>query len=274
MDSIKDKYLNEGYTLVWHDEFDGDTLNTEDWNVELHEPGWVNEELQRYTALEDGNIELGNGSLYLKPHYEGAASGGDIRADVNDKKLVITSGRITTQNKHDFKYGRFEARVKVPRGKGYLPAFWLMATDEPFYGQWPRCGEIDIMEVMGHETDKSYHTIHYGYNAAEGHRENQGSLTLDGGDFADDYHVFRLDWEEKSLTWYVDDKKVFSTSDWFSGEDENKRLPYPAPFDQNFYIILNLAVGGSWVGYPDDEAFSHMNKDSFAVDYVRVYQHN
>ena len=310
--SYADKYSDEGYSLVWNDEFEGDSLSTSDWNVELHEPGWVNSELQRYTSLDEGNIEVKNGKLSIKPHVTeteeeneeteeeveekvthisfdvnvgddkqdsetialqvnfgkiddseaGTAaatvklsnisltedgeellkntsfSGGDnwscgfndpgkgscsyedgkaiieiensgdqnwhIQLQQNGLKLEsghtykfemdavasadrmveislldpdngydwyggsketiegsaiaggssassgkreITSGRITTQNKHDFTYGRFEARAKVPSGKGYLPAFWLMATDEGLYGQWPKCGEIDIMEV-------------------------------------------------------------------------------------------------------------------------------
>ncbi len=430
--SVADKYSDEGYKLVWNDEFDGGTLNTSDWNVEKHEPGWVNSELQRYTGLDEGNIEVKDGSLFIKPHVEGklpetssensksekkinkvefdldvsgqntsdtialqvnfgkiddtaegnaaatveisdislkdedgnellrntdftdgsdwycgiseTAKGSykyedgkailviDNAGDANwhyqlqqsDLKLEkgkkyhfsmdtsastdrmveislldpahgyawyggskaklegsaeeasgdlkITSGRITTQNKHDFTYGRFEARAKVPTGKGYLPAFWLMATDEGLYGQWPRCGEIDIMEVMGQETEKSYHTIHYGYNSGNGHKENQGNKVLKDGNFADEYHVFRVDWDPGKITWYVDDEQVFTTDDWYTGADEAGQLTYPAPFDQNFYIILNLAVGGSWVKNPDSATYSHMNQDKYEVDYVRVYQ--
>ena len=436
--SFEDKYSDEGYSLVWNDEFEGDSLNTSDWNVEQHEPGWVNSELQRYTALDEGNIEVKNGKLSLKPHVtetetseekeeeetveekvtnvsfdfdfsaedshsialqvnfgkisslgdagvapatvkvsnislvdttedeqilsdrdfkngqwncgfnspgEGTCSfedgkavieiknsgdenwhiqlqqsGLELKKDHNYKfsmdavasadrgvevsvldpdngwawyggtaatiegsaisgggsssssKREITSGRITTQNKHDFTYGRFEARAKVPSGKGYLPAFWLMATDEGLYGQWPKCGEIDIMEVMGQDTSKSYHTIHYGYSAGSGHKENQGSKTLSENDFADDYHVFRMDWEPGKITWFVDDEQVYTTNDWYTGADEASQLTYPAPFDQDFYVILNLAVGGSWVGYPTDEVYEHMNEDSYDVDYVRVYQ--
>ena len=436
-DDVKDKYLDEGYELKWNDEFDGDSLNLNDWNVEKHEPGWVNSELQRYTGIGEGNIEVKDGKMYIKPHVEEVKDGessepeeekithvsfeftvgddkktsesialqvnfgkiddsdaGNAKAKVklsnislvdtaDDSELVrngsfsngddwycgitspaegsykyedgsvlldieksgdanwnyqlqqsglkleqghtyrfsmdavadadrmvevslldpdngydwyagtkatieksamggaagagsskreITSGRITTQGLHDFTYGRFEARAKVPEGKGYLPAFWLMATDEGLYGQWPKCGEIDIMEVMGQDVSKSYHTIHYGYSAGSGHKENQGSKVLNDGSFADDYHTYRVDWEPGLITWYVDDEKVYSTNDWYTGSDDNNQVTYPAPFDQDFYIILNLAVGGSWVGYPDDSVYEHMNDDSYAVDYVRVYQ--
>ena len=435
-DSVNDKYSDEGYSLVWNDEFDGDSLNTSDWNVERHEPGWVNSELQRYTGLDEGNIEVKNGKLYIKPNVveseeeeqkeeveekitkvdfdfsvgddkessdtialqvnfgkiedseagtaaatvrlsnislvdeetgdellkntsfkdgdnwsygatspaEGtceytdgsailqidksgeqnwhiqlqqggiklesghsykfamyATSSADrmvevslldpengyswyggskatiekseaLSKDRSSKSREITSGRITTQGLHDFTYGRFEARAKVPEGKGYLPAFWLMASDEGLYGQWPKCGEIDIMEVMGQDTSKSYHTIHYGYNAGSGHKENQGTKVIANNGYSDEYHLFRVDWEPGNITWYVDNEKVYSTRDWYTGQDEASQLTYPAPFDQNFYIILNLAVGGSWVGYPDDAVYEHMNDDSYAVDYVRVYQ--
>ncbi len=434
-EGFANKYSDEGYSLVWNDEFDGGSLNTSDWNVEQHEPGWVNSELQRYTSLDEGNIQVKDGKLSLKPHVTETESTDDNDAQVEEKvtnvsfdfsfdaedsdtiavqlnfgkidslgdagvaqatvklsnlslvdteddtqiftdrnfenggwscgisapgkgsysfedgkaviniedsgdanwniqlqqtgiklqqghhykfsadavantdrgievsvldpekgwawyggatatiegsaisggtsssgKREITSGRITTQNKHDFTYGRFEARAKVPAGKGYLPAFWLMATDEGLYGQWPKCGEIDIMEVMGQDTSKSYHTIHYGYSAGSGHKENQGSKTLRENDFADEYHVFRMDWEPGKIAWFVDDEQVYTTSDWYTGADDASQLTYPAPFDQNFYVILNLAVGGSWVGYPDDDVYGHMNDDSYDVDYVRVYQ--
>lgn len=251
---------NTDYELVWADEFDGDTLNTEDWNVETHEPGWVNAELQRYTALDEGNIEVSDGTLKIKPHIE-----------TGDQE-EITSGRITTQNKHDFTYGRFEARAKVPTGKGYLPAFWLMATDEGLYGQWPRCGEIDIMEVMGQDTSKSYHTIHYGYSSGNGHKENQGTKEISQNGYSDDFHVFRADWEPGKISWYVDDEFVYSTDDWYTGTDDDNQITYPAPFDQNFYVILNLAVGGSWVGYPTDAEKAEMNDKVYEIDYVRVYQ--
>ena len=250
----------DDYELVWADEFDGDSLNTSDWNVETHEPGWVNAESQRYTSLDEGNIEVSDGTLKIKPHIE-----------VGETE-EITSGRITTQNKHDFTYGRFEARAKVPAGKGYLPAFWLMATDEGLYGQWPKCGEIDIMEVMGQDTSKSYHTIHYGYSSGNGHKENQGTRVIEPNGYSDEFHVYRADWEPGKISWYVDDEFVYETSDWYTGTDDDNQITYPAPFDQNFYIILNLAVGGSWVGYPGDAEKAEMNDKVYEVDYVRVYQ--
>ena len=183
-------------------------------------------------------------------------------------KKSYTSGRISTQNLKTFTYGRFEVRAKVPNGQGYLPAFWLMANDENVYGQWPRCGEIDCMEVMGQDTNKLYGTIHYG----NPHAESQGTYTIKDGEksFSDDFHTFTCDWEPGKITWYVDGIKYHEESNWHSTTEGQGTLTYPAPFDQPFYIILNLAVGGSWVGNPNEE--TSFVDNPFVVDYVRVYQ--
>ena len=183
-------------------------------------------------------------------------------------KKSYTSGRISTQNLKTFTYGRFEVRAKVPNGQGYLPAFWLMANDENVYGQWPRCGEIDCMEVMGQDTNKLYGTIHYG----NPHAESQGTYTIKDGEksFSDDFHTFTCDWEPGKITWYVDGKKYHEESNWHSTTEGQGTLTYPAPFDQPFYIILNLAVGGSWVGNPNET--TNFKNNPFVVDYVRVYQ--
>ena len=202
----------DGYSLVWEDNFDGPGLNRNDWNVELHEPGWVNAELQEYVDSEE-NIFFENGNLVIRP----------VKSTVNGK-IHYTSGRISTQNKRDFTYGVFEARLKVPEGKGFLPAFWLMATDENVYGQWPRCGEIDIM----------------------------------------------VKWEPGEISWYVDGFLIHRENDWYSVTEGQGEITYPAPFDQPFYIILNLAVGGSWVGYPDRT--TDFKNARYEVDYVKVWQ--
>lgn len=183
-------------------------------------------------------------------------------------KKSYTSGRISTQNLKTFTYGRFEVRAKVPNGQGYLPAFWLMANDENVYGQWPRCGEIDCMEVMGQDTNKLYGTIHYG----NPHAESQGTYTIKDGkeSFSDGFHTFTCDWEPGKITWYVDGIKYHEESNWHSTTEGQGTLTYPAPFDQPFYIILNLAVGGSWVGNPNEE--TSFVDNPFVVDYVRVYQ--
>ena len=249
--------LKQGYQLKWQDNFDGNFLNRADWNVELHEKGWVNSEWQEYVD-SDKNIQVKDGKLLIKP----------VETVNADGTRSYTSGRINTQGKHDFKYGYFECRAKVPTGKGYLPAFWMMPTDENLYGQWPKCGEIDIMEVMGQETNKAYGTIHYG----EPHDQSQGTCTVDAkNNFADQYHTYACDWEPGKITWYIDGVKFHEESDWFSAKSGQGEVAYPAPFDQPFYVILNLAVGGNWPGNPDADA-DYINSESLYVDYVRVYQ--
>ena len=245
----------EGYNLKWEDQFEGESLNRDDWNVELHDPGWVNNELQSYVDSPE-NIYLQDGSLVLKP----------VEHVSEDGIVSYTSGRINTQHKHDFKYGLFEARVKVPEGQGFLPAFWMMPTDENLYGQWPRCGEIDIMEVLGNNTDTSYGTIHYG----NPHSESQGSYTLDEGSFSEEYHVFDVEWEPGKISWYVDGKLIHTEDNWYSATEGQGEITYPAPFDQPFYIILNLAVGGNWPGNPDDT--TDIENSAYYIDYVKVYQ--
>ena len=245
----------EGYNLKWEDQFEGESLNRDDWNVELHDPGWVNNELQSYVDSPE-NIYLQDGNLVLKP----------VENMSEDGSVSYTSGRINTQHKHDFKYGLFEARVKVPEGQGFLPAFWMMPTDENLYGQWPRCGEIDIMEVLGNNTDTSYGTIHYG----NPHSESQGSYTLDEGSFSEEYHVFDVEWEPGKISWYVDGKLIHTEDNWYSATEGQGEITYPAPFDQPFYIILNLAVGGNWPGNPDDT--TDIENSAYYIDYVKVYQ--
>lgn len=248
--------LKQGFQLKWSDEFNGTALNRADWNVETHEKGWVNSEWQAYVDSTD-NIKVQDGKLVIKP----------VKTVDEDGNASYTSGRVNTQGKHDFKYGYFECRAKVPTGKGYLPAFWMMPTDENLYGQWPKCGEIDIMEVMGQETNKAYGTIHYG----EPHDQSQGTYSVSvANNFADSYHTYAVDWEPGKITWYVDGIKYHEESDWFSAKSGQGTVAYPAPFDQPFYMILNLAVGGSWVGYPDDS--TTYDDQQFAIDYVKVYQ--
>lgn len=244
------------YTLKWSDNFEGTSLNRDDWNVEVHNAGWVNSEQQAYVD-SDENIQVKDGNLIIRP----------IRKKGEDGQDVITSGRVNTQEKHDYTYGLFEARIKVPKGQGFLPAFWMMPTDEQLYGQWPRCGEIDIMEVMGQATDTLYGTIHYGN--PEG--QSQGKKVVESGaDYAEEYHTYACEWEPGKITWYVDGEKYYETSNWYSRTLGQGTVSYPAPFDQPFHLILNLAVGGSWVGYIDET--TKLNPSALVVDYVKVFQ--
>ena len=255
---VKNKVeIADAYKLVWEDEFDGDQLNMNDWNFEYHEPGWVNAELQEY-GDSPKNTYVKDGNLYIQAIKE-----------IIDGKPYYTSGRINTQGKHDFQYGRFEVRAKVPSGKGFLPAFWMMPTDESYYGQWPKCGEIDVMEVHGSALSTTYGTLHFG----EPHTQKQGSYTLPDGqkNFGEDFHVFACEWDPDEFRFYMDDVLFYTVNDWFTKKAGFGESAYPAPYDQPFYMILNLAVGGSWVGYPDEDAVFGDNAQ-FVIDYVRVYQ--
>lgn len=244
----------EGYNLLWHDEFDGTTLDESIWNRELREPGWTNEELQEYTASED-NIFLRDGCLILK----------GIKTE-KDGKDYYTSGKVNSQNKTDFTYGKVVARAKVPEGQGLWPAIWMMPQDEAHYGQWPKCGEIDIMEVLGSAPKTAYGTVHYGAP----HAEQQGTVELENGSFASDFHEYSVEWEPGEIRWYIDGECYLTVNDWFTAVEGEDEKPYPAPFDQPFFVQMNLAVGGTWPGNPD--ASTDFDKAEFEIDYVRVYQ--
>ncbi len=245
----------EAYHLIWNDEFDGEALNTAIWNYEIHEPGWVNNELQEYTNSTD-NIFLRDGKLVIKAIKTTDESGDDY----------YTSGKVTTQNKQNFTYGKVVVSAKVSEGQGLWPAIWMMPADESFYGQWPKCGEIDIMEVLGHQPNVAYGTIHYG----EPHEEQQGTYILESGSFADSFHEFSVEWEPGEMRFYVDGILYHTVNDWFTAKAGEDEVAYPAPFDQPFYVQLNQAVGGNWPGNPDET--TDFDNAEFEIDYVRVYQ--
>ncbi len=237
--------------LVWSDEFDGDTLNLNNWTHEIGDGcdrgicGWGNQELQSYqsdnTTVSDGTLKI-----TARPEAVGNSS--------------YTSSRIISKNKQDFTYGRMEARIKVPRGNGTWPAFWMLSTDE-VYGTWPQSGEIDIMEYVGREPNQVLGTIHYG-KPYPLNRYNTGQI-----DFAepvyDEFHEFAVEWQADTIRWMVDDILFHTqTPDDLNGENW--------PFDQDFFFILNLAVGGTLGGPVDASAFPA----TLEVDYVRVYGSN
>ncbi len=244
-----------GYNLLWSDEFDGDTLNEENWNRELREPGWTNNELQEYTDSDD-NIFVRDGKLVLKA----------IKTE-KDGKEYYTSGKVNSQNKRDFMYGKVVVSAKVPEGQGLWPAIWMMPQDEQFYGQWPKCGEIDIMEVLGNQVDTAYGTLHYG----EPHAEQQGTVVLtDGSTFASEFHEYSVEWEPGEFRYYIDGEHYLTINDWFTAVNGEDEKPYPAPFNQPFFVQMNLAVGGNWPGNPDET--TDFDNAEFEIDYVRVYQ--
>lgn len=246
------------YELIWSDDFNGKTLDLTKWNYELHEPGWVNNELQQYTASSK-NVYVKDGNLVIQPVKT---------TDKATGKVSYTSGRVNTQNKVDFKYGKVEVRAKLPKGQGIWPAIWMMPTDDSLYGGWPKCGEIDIMELLGNNPSKVYQTLHYGKSSTD--VQSQGTKTLTKGDFTSSYHLFSMEWNPDNISFYVDGELTKTVNKWYTGTEGVGLITYPAPFDQNFYVILNVAVGGNWPGNPD--ATTNFSKAKMLVDYVKVYQ--
>jgi beta-glucanase (GH16 family) len=233
-------------TLVWSDEFDQTTLNTSDWNIDTGGGGFGNNELQNYTNRVD-NLKLENGKLVitaLKENFGGNA---------------YTSAKITSAGKRFFTYGRMEAKIKLPKTQGLWPAFWMMPNTS-VYGGWPRSGEIDIMEMKGSDVTTTYGTIHYGSNPVTDHRYI-GGANSGTEDLSADFHIYAVEWKPDTISWYVDDVNFYNVTKTDIGTAA-------WPFDQNFFLIFNLAVGGNFGGNPNA---STVFPQTLEVDYVRVY---
>ncbi|WP_337881354.1 family 16 glycosylhydrolase [Rheinheimera sp.] len=281
------------WTLVWSDEFSGSAIDANKWNFEVNCAGGGNNEKQCYTANKE-NAFISDGMLHIvaKPAAEGA-------------EKPYTSARLTTKNKADFKYGRMEMRAKLPFGQGSWPAFWMMPT-ESVYGDWPRSGEIDIMEAVnlkvkdgtGLVESNVHGTLHYGKPWPANQSSGKSYQLPGGANPADDFHTYAVEWQQGELRWYVDNY-LFATqrqtevrfnskgeavglkhkgwfTEYFSQTDGAlKTFWSSAPFDQEFFLILNLAVGGNWpenVNNKGIDASAFSNGQRFIVDYVRVYQ--
>jgi beta-glucanase (GH16 family) len=237
------------WTLVWADEFEGaagalpDTSNN--WVFDIG-TNWGNDQLEYDTDRPENCSLDGEGNLAITARAESFAG------------QPFTSARIKTQYKFAKAYGRFEARIKMPYGPGIWPAFWLLGADIDS-NPWPQCGEIDIMEYRGQETSTVHGSVHgpgYSGGAAITKRYD-----LPQARFDTDFHVFRIDWGEKSIIYYVDDFPYLEiTPDDVTGE---------WVFDKPFFIILNVAVGGNYVGFPTSDT---QFPQSMLVDYVRVYE--
>jgi len=178
------------------------------------------------------------------------------------KEWQYTSARIKTMNRGDWKYGRIEVKAKLPYGQGIWPAIWMLPTEWK-YGGWAASGEIDIMEMLGHETNKVYGTIHYGGQWPDNVHTGE-SFVLKDGDFSKEFHIFAIEWDTTYIKWFVDDSCYQVQTQWWSSGG-----PYPAPFDQKFHLIMNIAVGGNWPGYPDETTKFPQRME---VEYVRVYK--
>ena len=249
------------WELVWSDEFEGSELDMEKWNYDTGNgfydgdewvPGWGNEELQYY---KEDNVRVENGHLILE--------GRQLDEPISDEhgSYDYSSGKITTENKFSQAYGRFEASMKLPEGNGYWPAFWMMPQDDA-YGGWAASGEIDIMENAGHKTDVIGGAIHYGGVFPNNTHSTQDYTFTEGS--TTDFNEYAVEWEPGEIRWYVNDELYYIADEWYTAGH-----PFPAPFDQEFYLILNLAIGG-WYGKLPDETTPFPGE--VAVDYVRVYE--
>lgn len=237
-----------GKTLVWSDEFNGNSLNTNDWNYEIGNGsgGWGNNEQEYYTNSTK-NAFVSNGNLIIEARKE--SIGG----------FNYSSARLTTANKKFFTYGRIDIRAKLPKTKGIWPALWMLGTNIGSVG-WPACGEIDIMELLGQEPAKSYATLHYN-NSSGTHGSNGNSYTLSGSTFYDQFHVFSMDWIQDQIKIYIDNNLVLTVNKSDVGTNY--------PFNNPFFFIFNVAVGGNWPGNPDGTTTFPQR---MIVDYVRVFQ--
>ncbi|MFY9804655.1 MAG: glycoside hydrolase family 16 protein [Candidatus Acidiferrales bacterium] len=244
------------WTLVWGDEFnapDGSRPDPAKWKFEVGGNGWGNHELEYYTNRTENSFIRG-GNLVIQALQENFTGPDHVTRN-------FTSARITTQGLFDQAYGRFEARIKIPRGRGLWPAFWLLGSDVTKIG-WPGCGEIDIMENIGKEPSLVHGSMHGpGYSGGRGYTSE---YKLPGGvRFSDDFHVFAIEWEPRVVRFFVDQDlyAMFTPS----------RLPAGMKwvFDHPFFIILNVAVGGDWPGPPDSTT---VFPQTMRVDYVRVYK--
>lgn len=241
-------------TLVWSDEFNYTGLpDSLKWSYDKGKGcpencGWGNNELEFYTTNRLENARVENGILTIeakKETYEGAE---------------YTSARLASKNKGDWKYGRFEIKAKLPAGKGMWPAIWMLPTKWE-YGGWPHSGEIDIMENVGYWPDSALGTIHTGaYNGMLGTQKTKG---VNLNDLSKVFHVYAIEWTSESISFFVDNK-IYN---YF--KNENKGIE-AWPFDKEFHLLLNIAVGGNWGGKfgVDDKIFPQ----KMEVDYVRVYQ--
>ncbi|MBJ6109047.1 glycoside hydrolase family 16 protein [Hymenobacter sp. BT523] len=229
--------------LVWSDEFDGAALDQSKWKYDLGGGGWGNNELETYTNSTD-NAYLSGGNLYIKA--------------IKSSSGNITSARILTSGKKDFQYGRIDVRAQVPKGKGIWPAIWMLGSD---IGQnpWPKCGEIDIMEVRGSKPRELLSTMHF--QTAQGTHGQQGTTQLQPADLSDAFHIYSVVRSKDQLRFYIDGQQYYTFGNGGAS---------PNPFNNLFFVILNVAVGGDFDGNPDA---STVFPQQMVVDYVRQYQY-
>lgn len=249
------------YVITWCDEFDGQGDNLNEFGVDLSKWGF-----QTGTGSQYGLTDWGNGEAQF--YLERNAHVEEGRLIIEAKKesyagKAFTSSRLYTGQTFNQLYGRFEARIKLPVGQGFWPAFWMMPQDSA-YGTWAASGEIDIMEAKGRFPFSSSGAIHYG-GTWPNNTYTHFDYIFSSGQGIDNFHLYAVEWDETEIRWFVNNHLFGRTSNWFSSNAD-----YPAPFDQPFYLILNLAIGGHFDDYrlPEDQDLPGLME----VDYVRVYQ--
>ncbi|WP_238322972.1 carbohydrate binding domain-containing protein [Gorillibacterium massiliense] len=255
------------WTMVWDDEFNGTGNRLNAQGIDMDKWGFQTGTGSQYGLTDWGNNE---GEFYKEEN-----------AVVKDGKLVIsakkenqsgksyTSARLYTGETYAKKYGKIEARMKLPEGQGFWPAFWMLPKDSA-YGVWASSGELDIMEAKGQEPDRVNGTIHFG-QPWPGNKYSGGAYQFPEGSSIGQFHTYSVEWEPGEIRWYVDDQLYSTKTNWDStGADQPAKYAFPAPYDQAFYIVLNLAVGGNYVDnkLPEDNRFP----ETMEVDYVRVYE--
>ncbi len=236
--------------MVWADEFNGTAVNLDSWTFETGAHGWGNNELQDYTNGDNAKVENGKLTITSRKH------GNESTQDVGQ----YTSTRMITKNKREFLYGRIEASLKMPGGKGGWAAFWTLGTDIAEVG-WPACGEIDIMEYVGHEFDKHHVALH----TPSSHGATINTHSVGVKNMETEFHVYGCIWDSKAIRFYVND--VDNVVYTYQPEEYNDQT---WPYNKPHFLLLNLAIGGTLGGQQgvDDKYFP---KD-YEVDYVRVYQ--
>jgi beta-glucanase (GH16 family) len=245
-----------GWTLTWSDEFsaaDGSAPDPAKWAYDLGGTGWGNQELESYTSRPQ-NAQIQNGNLVITALQETFTGTDGITR-------IYTSARLKTQTLFAQTYGRFEARIKIPKGQGMWPAFWMLGADITQNG-WPKCGEIDVMENIGREPRINHSSLH-GPSSLAPTSDLTGTIVLPvGQSYADDFHIYAVEWEPDIARFYLDSNNyaTFTQSQWPAGGQW--------VFDHPFFIILNVAVGGRWPGSPDATT---QFPQQMLVDYVRVY---
>ncbi|MFT3740171.1 MAG: family 16 glycosylhydrolase [Breznakibacter sp.] len=238
------------YELVWADEFNdaSPSPNPANWNFETGGSGWGNRELQYYTNRTE-NVRVENGNLVIEALLENYGSN------------AYTSGRITTKNKAKIRYGKIEARISLPSGQGTWPAFWMMPNDN-VYGSWPLSGEIDMMEHVGSDPNMVSFAVHTYYK--NGSKGNNWHSQITPSNVEGNFHEYGIEWFDDRILFFFDGVKQVTL--WRNLSEDYRGWP----FDQDFFVILNLAIGGTMGGTVDNAIFS--NPVKMEVDYVRIYR--